>query len=96
MHRPEWYAKIAKENVRDNLNLINQRSILQIANDIHSTIAESMHRSLESLNDDVRCVEHVLATWRSNPSPKLEVFDCAVLNLLKVCMLEYNLWKTTK
>lgn len=68
--------------------ILNGRSILQCALDVHMTETGSYERDIYEQISDVFVLENVINEWK--PSlPKYEEFDNAVKNLITIVIKEY-------
>lgn len=64
-YRPQWFAEIAGD-----------RSVLEIALDVHMTVTGAMDRQDEAQEKDIMALRHVVRQWK--PSVHSLLFDGAV------------------
>lgn len=55
MYRPEWYEKVA-----------GGRYVSTIAQDVYSTFIGSLDRDKQQQEDDIQCLEYVVANWKED------------------------------
>jgi hypothetical protein len=79
MYREQWAV-----------NILDGRSILDCALDVHMTVTGALERSLTEQSNDLDVLEHTLAKWRDGHKKSVN-FDSAVRQLIVAALEEaYN------
>lgn len=64
------------------MDIMGNRSILQVALDVHMTQTGAYERDHEKQRDDVKVLLHVLQNWKPTTHKRYEYFDNAVHDLI--------------
>lgn len=79
MYRPEWFDR--------------ERSVLEIALDLHMGISGAMDCSEADIENDAKHIQHVLDFWQDSLLKSSKIFDESVRVLLCAAMIEYHKYK---
>jgi hypothetical protein len=73
--------------------IAGDRSVLDVALDVHETAHGSYDRSTEAQDGDVLCLRHVLEHWHPTLNERAREFDDAVRALIVIALKEHARWE---